>query len=247
MKTRLTFPTQVLLLFLCITGLPIVAVSQDAEKQKIIDVINAEIDYWYKKDRTNWASQVVQSNDFAMTFASPDGYYSVQRFDSLLAQREKYFSTPVDPTVKRISKSDFKVNIKGPIAIVDLTHKGENFFGPFTADQMILMEKQGKSWKILRQNSVARSSYELNDSNVEAGLNTQGYKLIQLKKLEEAIKVFTLNTQLFPNAYNTWDSLAEAYMEKGEKDIAIGFYKKSLELNATNDNATKMIEKLSQK
>jgi tetratricopeptide (TPR) repeat protein len=246
MKTRMSFPTQILLLVLCITGLPIVAFSQDAEKQKIIDVINGELDYWYKKDREKWAGSVAQSNDFAMAFASQDGYYSVQRFDSLVSQREKYFSTPVEPNVKRISKSDFKVNIKGPIAIVDLILKGEDFSGPYTADQTILMERQGKSWKILRQNSVVRSSYELNDRNIESGLNTQGYKLMQLKKLDEAIKVFTLNTQLFPNAYNTWDSLAEAYMEKGEKQIAIGFYKKSVELNPANDNAKKMIEKLTQ-
>ena len=247
MKTRLSFPTLMVFLFACIIGLPIVARSQDAEKQKIVDVISAELDYWYTKDREKWASVIVQSNDFLLTAASPLGYYSVQRFDSLIGQREKHFTTPPDPNVKRITKSDFKVNIKGPIAIVDLTQKGEDFSGPYTADQTILMEKQGKSWKILRQSSVVKSAYELNDHNIEAGLNAQGYKFMQLKKLDEAIKVFTLNTQLFPTAWNTWDSLAEAYMEKGEKQIAIGFYKKSLELNPENDYAKKIVEKLTQK
>lgn len=244
MKTRLSPHTPLLILFACVVGLPIVALSQDAEKEKIIKVITSELDYWYNKDREKWASTVVQSNDFAMTSASPNGYYAVQRFDSLLRQREKYFSTPPDPNVRRITKGDFKVTIKGPVAIVDLVQKGEDFMGPYTADQTIIMEKQGKSWKILRQNSVVKSAYDLNETSVEIGLNTQGYKLMQLKKLDEAIKVFTLNTQLFPNAWNTWDSLAEAYMEKGEKQIAIGLYKKSMELNPKNDHAKKMVEKM---
>ncbi len=246
MKTRLKRSAILLLLFVFTAAHPITALCQDAEKQKIIDVIQAELDYWYKKDKEKWASCVVQSNEVVLTAVSSQFYYSVQRFDSLVAQREKYFSTPVDPNVKRITKGDFKVNIKGNIAIVDLIQRGEDFQGPYASEQTILMEKQGKSWKILRQTGINKGSYELNDSNIEASLNTQGYRLMQLKKIDEAIQVFTLNTQLYPKAFNTWDSLAEAYMEKGERQIAIAFYKKSLELNPQNDNGKKMIEKLTQ-
>lgn len=246
MKTRLTYPIPVLLLLACSVFYPITALSQDAEKQKIINVITSELDYWYTKDRDKWTSSIVPSNDFVMTAASPEGYYSVQRFDSLVSQREKYFTTPADPNVKRITKGDFRVSIKGPVAIVDLIQRGDDLVGRYAADQVIIMEKHGKSWKILRQHSVVRTAYELNDANIESALNAQGYKLMQLKKLDEAIKVFTLNTQLYPNAWNTWDSLAEAYMQKGEKYLAIGFYKKSIALNSGNEHAKKMIEKMTQ-
>lgn len=244
METRLSFSTLMVFLFASIIGLPIVALSQDAEKQKIIDVITGEVDAWYKKDREKWAGAIVQTNEVLLTSASPQGYYFVQRFDSLLAPREKYFTTPADPNVERISKTDFKVNIKGAIAIVDLTLRGQDFSGPFTGDQTILMEKQGKSWKILRQSSVIKSMYEVNDKNIEAGINSQGYHLMELKKFDEAIKVFAVNTELFPNAWNTWDSLADAYMRKGEKQIAIGFFKKSLALNPKNSYAKEMVEKM---
>lgn len=246
METRLSSPTLKMFLFACIICLPALAQSQDAEKQKIIDVITGEVDAWYKKDREKWISAIVQSNDIQLTSVSPQGYYFVQGFDSLVRPREKYFTTPADPNVKRITKSDFKINIKGPIAIVDLVHKGEDFLGPYTADQMILMEKVGKSWKILRQHGVIKSRFEVNESNIEGVINAQGYRFKQLKKLDEAIKVFTLNTQLFPNAWNTWDSLAEAYMEKGEKQIAIGFYRKSIALNPDNEYAKKMVQKMEQ-
>ena len=243
MKTGSTFRTLSVLLFAAL-GIPMVALCQDAEKQKIIDVITGELDAWYKKDRAKWTGAIVQSNDFILTHASQDGYYRVHGFDSLVAPREQYFTTPVDPNVKRISKTDFKINIKGPIAIVDLTVKGGNIFGPFTGDQTILMEKQGKSWRILRQNTVVRTSYKLSEVNIESGINTQGLKFLELKKFDEAIKVLTLNAQLFPNSWNTWDSLAEAYMQKGETDIATGFFKKSIALNPENNHAKEMVKKM---
>jgi tetratricopeptide (TPR) repeat protein len=243
MKIRLTHHALSALLFAGLS-LPIVARSQDAEKQKIIDVITGELDAWYEKDRAKWIDAVVHSNDFILTTASQDGYYRIHGFDSLLAPREQYFTTVADPTVKRISKTDFNVTIKGSIAIVDLKVKGDNLFGPFIGDQTILMEKQGKSWKILRQNTIVKTSYQLSEVTIESGLNTQGLKFVELKKFDEAIKVLSLNTQLFPNSWNTWDSLAEAYMKKGELHIATGFFKKSLELNPNNGNAKEMIEKI---
>ena len=41
------------------------------------------------------------------------------------------------------------------------------------------------------------------------------------------------------------DSLAEAYTDHGDRDLAIQNYRKSLELNPNNANGVKMLEKLS--
>ena len=76
------------------------------------------------------------------------------------------------------------------------------------------------------------------------GINTQGLKFLELKKFDEPIKILSLNTQLFPNSWNNWDSLAEAYMQKGEAHIATGFFKKSIELNPNNSCAKEMVEKM---
>ncbi|HEX6226443.1 MAG TPA: hypothetical protein VFZ52_18615 [Chryseolinea sp.] len=244
MKTGLTFHTRKVLLFAWLS-LPIIGVCQDAEKQKIVNVITGELDAWYNKDRAKWADAIMHSDDFILTSASQDGYHRVKGFDSLVAPTEQYFSSPADPNVKRISKTDFRVNIKGSMAIVDLTLRGNNLFGPFIGDQTILMEKQGKSWRILRQHTVIKTSYQLREGNIESGINTQGLKFLELQKFDEAIKVLTLNTQLFPKSWNTWDSLAEAYMQKGEPHIATGFFKKSIELNPENGYAKEMVEKMS--
>ncbi|HWN97971.1 MAG TPA: serine hydrolase [Blastocatellia bacterium] len=78
----------------------------------------------------------------------------------------------------------------------------------------------------------------------EGRINDMGYGLLREKKLVEAIAVFKLNVEMYPQSSNTYDSLGEAYMENGDKELAIMNYKKSLELNPASANAVRMIEKL---
>lgn len=80
--------------------------------------------------------------------------------------------------------------------------------------------------------------------NVEEEVNGFGYNLIRMQKLDDAVEIFKINVELYPESFNVYDSLAEAYMLKGEKDLAMKFYKKSLELNPNNTNATEMIKKM---
>lgn len=75
----------------------------------------------------------------------------------------------------------------------------------------------------------------------EPELNTLGYQLLQMKKVVDAIEIFKLNVEAYPQGFNTYDSLGEAYMIKGDKDLAIANYKRSLELNPQNTGATRAI------
>jgi glyoxylase-like metal-dependent hydrolase (beta-lactamase superfamily II) len=85
----------------------------------------------------------------------------------------------------------------------------------------------------------AREKYFYSDPE----LNGLGYFLLQqLKNKEGAFQVFQLNAELHPNSWNAFDSLAEAYYEKGEKQKALELYKKSLELNPGNENGKKFVE-----
>jgi CubicO group peptidase (beta-lactamase class C family) len=78
----------------------------------------------------------------------------------------------------------------------------------------------------------------------EPELNTLGYQLLQGKKLKEAIEIFKLNVEAYPEGFNTYDSLGEAYMNSGDKELAIKNYKKSLELNPENTGAIAMLKRL---
>jgi tetratricopeptide (TPR) repeat protein len=78
----------------------------------------------------------------------------------------------------------------------------------------------------------------------ESELNNLGYQLIRANKFKEAIRIFQMNVEAFPKSANTYDSLAEGYMDDGDKALAIANYQKSLELNPKNRNAVLMLQKL---
>lgn len=86
-----------------------------------------------------------------------------------------------------------------------------------------------------------------NPSTTEQRLNGLGYGLLQAKKLPEAIALFKLNVEFYPESWNAYDSLGEAYMNNGDKELAIASYKKSLALNPKNAGGAEMLKKLEAK
>src|SRR5271156_2883402 len=68
----------------------------------------------------------------------------------------------------------------------------------------------------------------------EDQLNALGYDLLHAKKLKEAIRVFQLNVEAYPQSSNVYDSLAEGYMDDGNKPQAIANYQESIRLNPNN-------------
>ena len=75
-------------------------------------------------------------------------------------------------------------------------------------------------------------------------MNTLGYWLLGKRKVVEAIEVFKMNVEDFPNSANAYDSLGEAYTINGDIERAIENYQRSLELNPGNAHAVGMLRKL---
>lgn len=68
----------------------------------------------------------------------------------------------------------------------------------------------------------------------ETNRNMYGYVLMNLKKNEEALKVFKKNTEKYPQSWNVFDSLGEALNKTDDSSGAIFNYKKALELALAN-------------
>ena len=81
------------------------------------------------------------------------------------------------------------------------------------------------------------SEYDLS----ERGINDFGYHLMSEGKTDEALKIFKLNTELYSQEFNTYDSYGECLLLLGQREKALGAYKKSLELNPNNTNAENII------
>lgn len=78
----------------------------------------------------------------------------------------------------------------------------------------------------------------------EAQLNRLGYRLLEMKKVRDAIEIFKLNAECYSQSANAFDSLGEAYSVNGDKALAISNYKRAVELNPQNSNAVEMLKKL---
>lgn len=94
----------------------------------------------------------------------------------------------------------------------------------------------------------AHEAYEKHDAykndHTEGTLNRIGYELINTKQIASAIGIFEINTKAYPKSFNTWDSLAEAYLLSGDKRKAKANYEKSLSLNPNNTNAKEKLKSL---
>jgi tetratricopeptide (TPR) repeat protein len=99
-------------------------------------------------------------------------------------------------------------------------------------------------WKFLSMTTIGTDSYDNSFEALERTMNFVGYQMLQQGKTDQAIHVFKLNAQLYPQSANVYDSLGEAFTKAGKKDLAIENYQKSLELDAQNKNAEKMLTEL---
>ncbi len=61
-------------------------------------------------------------------------------------------------------------------------------------------------------------------------LNQLAYARLQSGDTDEAIELFRLNVEAYPTSANTYDSLADGYIAKGQTDLALAAEQKCLEL-----------------
>jgi len=78
-------------------------------------------------------------------------------------------------------------------------------------------------------------------------LNTLGYMQMRERRIDDALRIFTLNVEAFPLDANAYDSLGEAYAAKGDRENALANYRKSLQMDPSNRNAAEWIAKLESK
>ena len=119
----------------------------------------------------------------------------------------------------------------------------ENGFGLSPPVKVLWRELEVKGYD--RAVEVAESIQEARDIQFEeADINRWGYSLVAQERLQPAFHVFLLNTHLFPDSANTYDSLAEAHWRLGHIDEAIAGYGKVLEMQPDNEYAANQLAKL---
>lgn len=78
-------------------------------------------------------------------------------------------------------------------------------------------------------------------------VNQLGYTALQSRDEDvrpTALAYFILNTENYPDSYNAFDSLGEAYELLGDVEKAVANYGRSLELNPKNEHARMRLAEL---
>ena len=77
----------------------------------------------------------------------------------------------------------------------------------------------------------------------ESGLNRLGYRYLSEDRADIASAIFKINVEIFPQHWNGYDSLGDAYRIAGDYERARQNYAKSLQLNPQNENARLQLRK----
>lgn len=88
--------------------------------------------------------------------------------------------------------------------------------------------------------ATAPTTYNFDENE----LNNLGYEFMRAHRYADAIRIFQLNVEAYPRSGNVYDSLAEGYMDAGNKSVAIADYRKSIQINPKNINGIAMLRKL---
>ncbi len=144
-----------------------------------------------------------------------------------------------------MSFEDYRTN-HDPVlqAILDLDNKSF-VANPVQRLEQLFMEKKMDVVQTEAEKMVKDPRYRY--VNFEDDLNQAGYDFLGDEQYDAAVFVMQLNTKLYPKSANAWDSLGEATFKAGQKEKALEFYNKAIELDpdgVTGENSRNMLKKI---
>lgn len=106
-----------------------------------------------------------------------------------------------------------------------------------------VMNKQGIDKAIEYYNKESKADKTV-DIFSEDRLNSTAYSLLYSGSIDNAIKLFHLNTIAYPESWNVFDSYGEALLLKGDTVQAIENYEKSIAINPENQNGLEVLGRI---
>ncbi len=112
------------------------------------------------------------------------------------------------------------------------------------ARALFTLVDQGADESAIREVLGERSQPKARYFFLEGEINGLAYGFLQQNQLDKALRMFTLNVELFPDSWNVYDSLGEALLRSGDGAGATAMYEKSLALNPDNANAAETLRSI---
>jgi tetratricopeptide (TPR) repeat protein len=224
--------------------------AQNANDNDIKKAIQAEFDAFFANNMEAEKAAWQHSPDVSISFFSRDAHNTTKGWDSISAmiERSSKQNLPRNDSL-RMKVANWNIRSNGNMALVeyDEIFPSATQTTPWTNHNYRMMVKENDKWTTASLIRTAPDTYKNTDQSLENDLNRSGYELLDKKKINDALEVFKLNVKLFPNSWNTYDSLGEAYALAGDKKQAVENYEKSIKLNPKSQSGPPALAKLKQK
>jgi CubicO group peptidase (beta-lactamase class C family) len=102
------------------------------------------------------------------------------------------------------------------------------------------LAEKGADYAAVRLNELRADS--VNYKLTENEMNNMAYEMLEHGFGVQALETFKINTFLYPESDNVYESYAEALAKLGKKAEALTMVRKSLQLNPANEDAKKLLE-----
>ena len=195
----------------------------------------------------------VKDEKMRRTYISNSGVLKIDGWNNYAAQISQWMQQNLSPSKYTEMKDDnYLIRTNGNMATIEYDHKasatGNDSLKAYYSHEFKTMMKVDNSWKVASTTTIDSLSFTSGDSAyIEDNLNATGYRLLNAKKIKDAIEVFKVNVKLFPHSWNVYDSLGEAYADDGDTSDAIKNYEMSAKINPKNDSGKETLEKLKKK
>ncbi len=148
-------------------------------------------------------------------------HYAGEDYTFVILSNHSNVALEIWDNIKSIIISGTYAQVQPPLS--------ERIYKVYLGQGIAAVERQFPEWA----KGLAQGSF----TTPKTMLNELGGMLLDEKRYDHAVAILALNTKLFPQEANAWDSLGEAYMLAGDADRAIENYEKSLKLDPGNANA----------
>ncbi|HUH32778.1 MAG TPA: tetratricopeptide repeat protein [Daejeonella sp.] len=224
--------------------------AQSGEEAAIKKVLNDIQAAFFKRDAQTWQALWKHSPETSTIQSSSMAYNNNRGWEKILTSSEKAMKDNPEALAINIVQENFIFNVSGNLAIAEYDQTLSNFPDEpdtkFKSHRVAVLQKENNQWKLVKSISHIPETYGNTPEMIEARINETGYSLLASNKIDEAIELFALNVKFYPTAWNVYDSLGEAYALKGNKELAIKNYEKSVQINPKNDNGKQALTKLKQ-
>jgi CubicO group peptidase (beta-lactamase class C family) len=199
--------------------------------------------------KNEWESKVYGKQGYGFGwFISGDDNNKIIQHDGGFAGFRSYIEREINQRNTIIYISNVRHELKDSIreGIVHVLNNEPYTLPKISGANWIMSKAKEKGMKqaILDYQSLSDSKDSSDYYFSERECTSFGYYLLRNKRIDDAIQLFKLNTEQFPNSGNVFDSMGEAYLKASDKVNALASYKRALYLDPSNSNAADIIKKL---